>query len=472
MHARTPKSRSSFPAFLLLLAGAYTFWNVSFQQTSTPQAFNVKDEADKLALKLFDKDHDGVIEKEELMGVAKDGLSHLEGVVEAIKKLPKLPKHALETAGGVMMLFYSQHIATSVLFFQAFRVTGWPTLQRGIDELKLSYARAREEATKQMPTFLKTKEMLPQLLEEKKEAEQTFRELRSFARTALKDKKDAESHLVKAKAVVDRLKLQQARGDSVDMSVLKEAEEEASAAFKQLTSLSNEAGRADELRLKAEANMAAIRGSYNQAIASTRALKSIADAVNPEHLQECAKGIGTGVVSCIAAAKAPLARAACQGADVGDMLSRKVTPFVNNTIRKFNSVPESFADWGTCMTSTACTAGMAYAAFQLQEVSLTIAACALGAKTVTQAAERQIRQFKPDLHLGDIVVPKANMTATAAMETALTAVGVYSQVGPGRGGASLPGVFRTLFAPVLALEAYLRGSVMATSAKDLAAKKR
>lgn len=57
---------------------------------------------------------------------------------------------------------------------------GWPLVQRGYSELRVSYAEARATFKQELPTLMKAKKVLPQLFAEKREAEVLLRDLQPY----------------------------------------------------------------------------------------------------------------------------------------------------------------------------------------------------------------------------------------------------------------------------------------------------
>jgi hypothetical protein len=208
--------------------------------------------------------------------------------------------------------------------------------------------------------------------------------------------------------------------------------------------------------------------------------------------------MGAGILSCVAAAKSPLAGGAVTGADVGRMAAETLTPLVESGLESSNvQLDDKAHKWLESGISAGSTAAALWASFQLRQVFLTCSASAIGARLFTRSAADlfdstptpalpaalsvaaptqwlsgvfKAQQPHPALRSALDAIPaelrgKASGQGglTSAIETALMASSIALQLWPGRPPLTIPAPLALLLAPPLALEAWLRARTVAAA---------
>ena len=136
------------------------------------------------------------------------------------------------------------------------------------------------------------------------------------------------------------------------------------------------------------------RKIYGEAMSSVSSARSIAQAVNPEYVQEILQGMAGGVLSCVAAAKVPAAGTAVVGADFGTLVTEKMRPALRAVVDRTRDallpaaaadMPPSVSKWIDCSLATACTAAGFFVTLKARELVLTASASVIGAKLLTNS---------------------------------------------------------------------------------------
>ena len=136
------------------------------------------------------------------------------------------------------------------------------------------------------------------------------------------------------------------------------------------------------------------RKIYGEAMSSVSSARSVAQAVNPEYVQEILQGMAGGVLSCVAAAKVPAAGTAVVGADFGTLVTEKMRPALRAVVDRTRDallpaaaadMPPSVSKWIDCSLATACTAAGFFVTLKARELVLTASASVIGAKLLTNS---------------------------------------------------------------------------------------
>jgi len=148
------------------------------------------------------------------------------------------------------------------------------------------------------------------------------------------------------------------------------------------------------LRDRAHKQYDEARKIYGEAMSSVSSVRSIAQAVDPENVIEIFQGMAGGVLSCVAAAKVPVAGTAVVGADFGTLVAEKVRPALRAVVDRTRDallpaaaadMPPSVSKWIDCSLATACTAAGFFVTLKARELVLTASASVIGAKLLTNS---------------------------------------------------------------------------------------
>lgn len=482
--------------------------------------------------------------------VDSDSPTDIGAIVSKVRAVCKIPRDILEAVGGLSLLIWGQEFASSVLFFQAFRTAGWPTIQHASDQMMKKYTQATSAVQNKVAGYQQAKDSIPRLTEHVKKVQGALLDADHFAKEVAKDSdtwearlkhaqsaiKNAKQHAaarsselsqkvdlahqemtklaqkaagveaVKAKAMAEleeikdhlednmhdllhtrelipqikdhQKRVQSAfreaqklaemhvehkqwslRHDSTVEALVEEQkhsakriaalEHSANIAQREVWSLASKKDEAEQVKEKARNELREAQAELDEAIRATSTLRAAVTSIEPAHIGECVRGVAQGAGACIASAASPLMRSVCIGADLGlHGPGRLLKPIANKLTGADLGIASSSANWTRGVTSSVITAGAAYAAFQLQDVAITVAACALGAQAVASSVSKRLSGI-------------ANGTANAALEGLLLTGGIATQLRmpaakPGAAvGSRLPGPAKGVLAPLIAVEEWL-----------------
>jgi len=166
-----------------------------------------------------------------------------------------------------------------------------------------------------MPSVLKSKALIPKLSQEAQETMAVLRDAKIELKAAEKTGREAEQAMQKAKKSFERV---QKRAQDVPSTVeiqkeVSDLKKEADAAEKVFRKMSTNLANAQVLQSRAQQQYTDAQQLYGEALSSVSSARAIADAVNPDNVQEILQGMAGGLLSCVAAAKVPLAGTALVG---------------------------------------------------------------------------------------------------------------------------------------------------------------
>lgn len=131
-------------------------------------------------------------------------LSKVENGIDSVASWTKAHQQVVQTAAGATLIFCSKRLTYTLLFVESFRAVGWPIVQEGAKELRSSYAQARAAFRAELPTLMKSRELLPKLLEQKRDAEKLLSKAATFAKAVEKDTKEADRRFRKAAKAIEK----------------------------------------------------------------------------------------------------------------------------------------------------------------------------------------------------------------------------------------------------------------------------
>eukprot|EP00961_Rhodomonas_salina_P159072 2141949-Rhodomonas_salina.1 len=112
---------------------------------------------------------------------------------------------------------------------------------------------------------------------------------------------------------------------------------------------------AEVIQDKALAQYEDAKKIYAEALRSMNSVRAVVDAVDPEHVQEVLQGMGAGLLSCVAAAKAPVAASAVVGVDAGRILSSRLVPVMHSQLERRMPMDASARKWLDGGVSSLCS---------------------------------------------------------------------------------------------------------------------
>lgn len=131
-------------------------------------------------------------------------LSKVENGIDSVASWTKAHQQVVQTAAGATLIFCSKRLTYTLLFVESFRAVGWPIVQEGAKELRSSYAQARAAFRAELPTLMKSRELLPKLLEQKRDAEKLLSKAATFAKAVEKDTNEADRRFRKAAKAIEK----------------------------------------------------------------------------------------------------------------------------------------------------------------------------------------------------------------------------------------------------------------------------
>mmetsp|Transcript_12868 Transcript_12868/g.30635 ORF Transcript_12868/g.30635 Transcript_12868/m.30635 type:complete len:342 (-) Transcript_12868:306-1331(-) len=269
---------------------------------------------------LFDLNKDGKVDENDAY-LALEQAEKFYKVVEA--KLP-LYRPQINIALGCGTLLYSRSFSYTIIFSQAFKMSGWPVVKDGAEKLAIQYKAAREEARRQAPN-----------LQEAKAIVSNYREEMAKLKSALKAAEEAQN------------------------------EGEATALAGQVSSLNQQ---------------------YQAASRALSSLSAIAAAVDPYKVGEIIGGMWSGVAACVAAAVSPSAQCLASGVLVGEKLAAFLMA-VKRRLLPPKEGEEGREKWAQFYVEAACKGCGVLAAFYAQRLVNAYQGCVLGAAILVEAAE-------------------------------------------------------------------------------------
>jgi len=307
---------------------------------------------------------------------------------------------------------------------------------------------------------------------------------------------EEEARVLMADAMAMRAKYEaafaKARADAVKMlparKELQTAVNEAAWARSRVAARLSEA---EELKRKSFARYSSISATYAEATAVRSSFTAILDAVDPTKVREVLRGVGTGTVSCIAAATSPLAGTALIGADVGRMVSETVKPLLSTAkaavAAQLTAVPLPDAaagpltKWADASFGAVCTGTGIWVAYKTRTLVLLCSGALIGAKMVTQSVSAQLEgKFGTSLDqlslagtmglgldmldgkadgatIGGLQTASLPLDAKSITEVALAVLAIGCQL---TFGAEMPTMGKVALGPLLALEAFLKAKAV------------
>jgi len=408
-------------------------------------------------------------------------LGTAERIVSAFQSLPTAPKRLAHALYGLVLVRHGGQFTNTMIFLQAFRVTAFPIFQRAVPELQESYRRASETAKEQAPNINKARAAAAALKEELPEALAT-------AKAAIKELEQLEKQLRSAEKV--QKSLSSAKAGDVHPAMIK-------AAVAEVQELAGKRASAEAVASRAQASVVNMRASLALATEAAGGIEAVLSAVNPGLVGEVIKGLGAGVMSCVAVTTQPLAGKLTSGADLGGMVGDKASDLVGSVLGNTASPPAA-TKWVCGAAQSACVAGAMFAAYKARELVLTVSAAALGAKIVATCVADQVEaslgvklfevsvvglvekakyallDANPEIakassalaaQMGPIAAPTS---AAGCLELGVLAFGLAKQLGPG-GGSGMPLALKAPLAPILVLESTLKGYAAKSAAGAAAA---
>lgn len=148
-------------------------------------------------------------------------LSKVENSIDSVTAWTKTHHHAIQTAAGATLIFCSKRLTYTLLFVESFKAVGWPIVLQGAKELRSSYAQARAAFRAELPTLMKSRELLPKLLEQKRDAEELLAKAATFAKAVEEDAKEADRRFRKAAKAIEKALPSRRELDRVAMAATK-----------------------------------------------------------------------------------------------------------------------------------------------------------------------------------------------------------------------------------------------------------
>lgn len=412
---------------------------------------------------------------------ADDLLSKAERVASKAESFVKANQRLLSAVGGSVLLLHGQAFSTSILFMQSFRSAGLPIVTRGWDKLATNYQEARQVYEREKPNIIKSKELLPKLATEAQETMQVLRDAQTEFKQAEKTSRAAQQGLQRAQKALERIQeraKQQPTATELQMELgtLKKDKEEAD---KLVARVKAQLASAQALRDRAQQQYADANKIYGQALSSVSSARAIADAVNPENVQEILQGMAGGVLSCVAATRVPIAGTALVGADLGTLVTDKLRPVLRGVVDRTrdgllpmgaSEMPPSLSKWVDTSLSSACTAAGLFATLKAREVVQTAWASIIGAHMVTRAMTETLRDVSgTDLYAVNLTLPAlsvplpsghslatkaCSLSAGRVFENTLVVASLVTQIV--HRSTPLPAPLQVVLAPFIAFEAWLK----------------
>eukprot|EP00288_Rhodomonas_lens_P010065 CAMPEP_0177741678 /NCGR_PEP_ID=MMETSP0484_2-20121128/28238_1 /TAXON_ID=354590 /ORGANISM="Rhodomonas lens, Strain RHODO" /LENGTH=193 /DNA_ID=CAMNT_0019255925 /DNA_START=50 /DNA_END=628 /DNA_ORIENTATION=- len=193
-------------------------------------------------------------------------------------------------------------------------------MSSGWQKLGSSYKNARAALKKEMPTLMKTRELLPKLKEEAQETFALLHEAQVKVTSLTKDFEAAQKKATQAQKMWKRIQEKGSAGMASSAADVGKLKDEALQLFAEAR---EKLAEAEVIQDKALAQYEDAKKIYAEALRSMNSVRAVVDAVDPEHVQEVLQGMGAGLLSCVAAAKAPVAASAVVGVDAGRILSSR-----------------------------------------------------------------------------------------------------------------------------------------------------
>ena len=125
----------------------------------------------------------------------------------------EIHRRAVRVAAGGILLFYSKQFPCSLLFLQAFRVTGWPVMRAGWKDLVAAYRKAKAVMYEQLPEMRKWRELVPRLEAKRIDAIEDLNFARKYSRMVAADAGIVGRDLARAAVLVNRLEKLSDMGD-------------------------------------------------------------------------------------------------------------------------------------------------------------------------------------------------------------------------------------------------------------------
>ena len=249
---------------------------------------------------------------------------------------------------------------------------------------------------KELPNIIKTKALLPKLSSEAQETMQVLRDAQKEYKEVDQTIRSAQKTLERAQKVLENIQKKAAEQPNAadiqaELQTLKKDKEDAEKTFAKVNA---QLASALALRDRAQQQYEDARKMYGEAMSSVGSIRSIAEAVNPENVQEILQGMAGGVLSCVAAAKVPVAGTAVVGADFGTLVTEKMRPVLRTVVDRTRDalvpaaaadMPASVSKWIDSSLASACTAAGFFVTLKARELVLTASASAIGAKMLTKS---------------------------------------------------------------------------------------
>eukprot|EP00301_Raphidiophrys_heterophryoidea_P001008 c10500_g1_i1.p1 GENE.c10500_g1_i1~~c10500_g1_i1.p1 ORF type:complete len:420 (-),score=125.75 c10500_g1_i1:480-1649(-) len=363
-------------------------------------------DAKKGMLEYFDRDGDGKITIDEIEGGTKTAIDWIETTTEKIKIFLAPFEGAILFAFGGFVCYYGKNFNYTILFAQAFRVTGWPVVKKAYLELKQTYNESRIVLKKEMPVLVD-------------ETDSSLRNRLANAEKAL------AAEVTKGK-----------EGDAVKLHKLQQDVNKAQLAL---------------------------------AASAASSFEIFRKCVDPTRLSEIVKGVYTGCAACFATALSNGAAKIGIGLNVGNVISSSVNntvrPILRQLLDKLMASNASLSQiqhdanydtWVAMIINGLCNSVGVGLAYYFERTMFTVSNALTGAEIMTQ----QLVRFASAKG-----VPMQDSPIAMLMLYGLCASGVYSQVVRGRG--ELPLIAKGfLFVPLM-FEKYLSAAAAAARASLL-----
>jgi len=338
----------------------------------------------------------------------------IEHRAKIVWKYLEHPKKTIKLLFGGALLFCGQEFSFFAMQLQSWRVTGWPLLKQGVQELGTSYCNARKTLKNEYPNLIQ-------------------------AQKALSSSRDKLS-LLRAELKAEKLLLKGVGGKSFEKA------------------------RNQENIQRIEADIKDIKGKMAIAFASQSSFHAISQALDVKHLRTIGQGIYFSFVNAFAVSSSQLLSNIAVGLNIGNILSKiteRASYYKDELVGKVDSKTDSLSrtipakewDWIKSTLKFIVYGASLTAAIKFQKTSLTMGTCLLGG---TLVGDVLIETVDPFLEQAGVKKLGDNTAVKNILHYGIAGIGFFSQLKYGhQAGRLFP---RALLLPFITLDKKMKAS--------------